>query len=97
MDSRNVTRFPMTQGEVIRLNRPQGWTIKAHTGRVWVTQTNKTEDIFLEAGSVFTAVDGGVLIAEAMNHALVSLTGPKAALVPDRSNAEAFGLAPNGV
>lgn len=97
MDSRNVTRFPMTQGEVIRLNRPQGWAIKAHTGRIWITQTNQSEDIFLDAGNVFVAQDGGVLIAEAMNNALVSLTGPKAAVVADRSIGEAFGLAPGGV
>lgn len=97
MDSRIVTRFPMTQGEVIRLGRPQGWSIKAHTGRVWITQSNNSEDIFLDAGGVFVAKEGGVLIAEAMNHALVSLTGPKAAVAASRSNAEAFGLAPGGV
>ncbi len=84
MDSQRVTRFPMSKGEIIRINQPAGWSIKAHTGRFWITQSNHHEDIFLDAGNVFVAKSDGILIAEAMNHALLSLTGPNPTRVPAR-------------
>lgn len=76
MNTQSRTRFPLSKNEVITLNRPLGWSIKAHTGRLWITQSNNFGDIFLEEGQVFVAKENGVLIAEAMNHALVSFESP---------------------
>ena len=60
------------------MERPQGFSISTHTGRLWITQTNHQEDILLEAGQVYVVQRRGTLVAEAMNHALISITGPAA-------------------
>lgn len=98
MDTQRVTRFPMRKGEIITIDRPDGWSIKAHAGRFWITQSNHQEDIFLESGNVFVAQGNGMLVAEAMNHSLISLTDPNTVQAqPARSALPQFAAVAQGV
>ncbi|PFH10267.1 Protein of unknown function (DUF2917) [Collimonas sp. PA-H2] len=73
MKTSQVTRFPMKKGEVITMTKPKDCVIQVDSGRLWITQTNQSDDIFIEAGSACTPKENGFLVAEAMSHTVMSM------------------------
>ncbi|MEO6918187.1 MAG: DUF2917 domain-containing protein [Collimonas sp.] len=74
MDSSRFIRIPLKKGEVFKLARPKGCVIRTVSGGLWITQANQTEDTFINQGGVFVAKEEGVLLAEAMESTLMSIT-----------------------
>ncbi len=100
MDSNRFARFPMTKGEVFKINRPKGCTIKAGNGRLWITQTDHPEDIFVEPGGEFVASECGVLIAEALSNTMLTImyaTNRQANPVSQARSANTLDLMAQGV
>jgi hypothetical protein len=63
----------MMKGEVITMAKPKDCVIHVASGRLWVTQTNQNDDIFIEAGSDWTPKQNGLLVAEAMSNTVMSM------------------------
>ena len=96
MTMQSRTRFPLGKSEAITLTNPQGWSIKSHAGRLWITQSNKSEDMFLSAGEAYVAIDAGVLVVEAISNALVSFESPNHAKSTQRATKFA-AMIPTGI
>jgi len=74
MDAERFSRFPVKKGEVISVAQPRGCTIKAESGELWITQKDLRDDIFLARGEVYHVSRDGLLVAQAMEPSLVSMT-----------------------
>ncbi|MFY8042768.1 MAG: DUF2917 domain-containing protein [Rhodoferax sp.] len=77
MDAGSFTKFPVKKGEVIRVAQPKGSTIKAESGELWITQKNIQDDIFLTRGETYHVFGDGLLVAQAMEPSLMSMTRVK--------------------
>lgn len=51
-------------GRAMRLSQPRGARLVVGAGRVWVTQSGRSEDRFVGAGDWLDVVDAGVLVLE---------------------------------
>jgi len=51
-------------GRAMRLSQPRGARLAVGAGRVWVTQSGRSEDRFVGAGDWLDIVDAGVLVLE---------------------------------
>lgn len=62
-------------GCVMRLSRPRGSRLTVAAGRVWITQSDRTDDCFLCAGDAIDVHEAGVLVLESdgVEPALVQL------------------------
>lgn len=74
MDAQRFSRFPVKKGEVISVAQPRGCTIKAESGELWITQKDLRDDIFLARGDVYHVSRDGLLVAQAMEPSLMSMT-----------------------
>jgi hypothetical protein len=74
MSTDRFIRIPMKKGEVFKLARPKGCVIRAVSGGLWITQSNKIEDTFVNQGEMFVANDEGVLLAEALESGVMSVS-----------------------
>ena len=72
MDVKRLTRFPMKKGEVIQLAHLKEYVIKADSGHLWLTQSNRMQDIFIAPGDINIAREKGNRVAEPLSHSLVS-------------------------
>jgi len=63
----------MMKGEVITMAKPKDCVIHVDSGRLWVTQTNQSDDIFIDAGRDWTTKANGLLVAEAMSNTVMSM------------------------
>lgn len=61
------------KGEVITMAKPKDCVIQVDSGRLWITQTNQNDDIFIEAGRACTPKENGFLVAEAMSNTVMSM------------------------
>jgi len=75
----------MKKGEVFKLARPKGCVIRAISGGLWITQSNHIEDIFIDKGNAFVAKEEGVLLAEALEASVMSVTYQSVVNVPSKS------------
>lgn len=57
--------FELSAGEAVSLNRLAGWTIAPVCGRIWLTEENGREDIWLTSGQKYSIRRGGKLVIEA--------------------------------
>ena len=62
----------MMKGEVITMAKPKDCVIQVDSGRLWITQTNQSDGIFIEAGRACTPKQNGLLVAEAMSNTVMS-------------------------
>lgn len=90
MSDNRFTRFPLKKGEVISIANPIGSVIKADSGQLWITQSHQHEDIFIEAGGSFTPQQDGLIVVQAMNFALMSLTRKMPAAAPTQSKRDSL-------
>ena len=51
-------------GRAMRLSRPRGSRLTVSAGRVWITQSGRTDDCFLCVGDAIDIVEAGVLVLE---------------------------------
>lgn len=63
----------MMKGEVITMAKPKDCVIHVDSGLLWVTQTNQSDDIFIDAGRDWTPKENGLLVAEAMSNTVMSM------------------------
>jgi len=73
MKNSQITRFPLKKGEVITMAKPKDCVIQVDSGRLWITQTNQSDDVFIEAGNACTPKENGFLVAEAMSNTVLSM------------------------
>jgi Protein of unknown function (DUF2917) len=93
MKTNQVTRFPLKKGEVITMTKPKDCVIQVDSGRLWITQTNQNDDVFIEAGNACTPKENGFLVAEAMSHTVMSMKYVK----PGSAHAENDNNAPSNI
>jgi hypothetical protein len=65
--------FLLARGEAVPLRDVQGRTVRAHSGRVWITEENGTGDVVLEPGESFRLAHPGLAVVEAFSDASVSV------------------------
>lgn len=68
------SRFLMSQGEVISLNCPAGYTLKTIIGQLQITREDQLDNLVLRAGEVSSVGIPCALTIKAMSHAFVSVT-----------------------
>lgn len=73
MKPSQISKFSMKKGDVISVAKPQDCVIQVDSGRLWVTQTNLNDDIFIDAGCACTTRQKGLLVAEAMSNTVMSM------------------------
>jgi len=66
-------KIVLARGEAVPLRNGQGRTVRAHAGRVWITEENGTRDVVLEPGDSFRLVRPGLAIVEAFSDASISV------------------------
>lgn len=97
MKASQSTKFHMLKGELITLAKPKDCVIQVDSGRLWITQTNQSDDIFIEAGRACTPKVNGFLVAEAMSNTVMSMAYVKPGSTPAENDDKALsGLSRQG-
>ena len=65
-------RIQLVRGETMPLRDGQGRTVRAHAGRIWLTEENGS-DVFLEPGESFRLAGSGLAVVEAFSDASISI------------------------
>ena len=73
MDFQRNARLPISQGEVITLNRPLGCTIKAIAGRLQIIKLRVLANVMWVDGHTFFVKNSNALVALVMSPACVSI------------------------
>jgi len=63
----------LTRGETVPLRNRVGRTVRAHSGRVWITEENGAYDVVLEPGGSFRLARSGLAVVEAFSDASISI------------------------
>jgi hypothetical protein len=66
-------RIQLVRGETVPVRDGLGRTVRAHSGRVWITEENGTRDVVLEPGDSFRLARPGLAIVEAFSDASISI------------------------
>jgi hypothetical protein len=66
-------RIQLVRGEAVPVRDAKGRTVRAHAGRVWITEENGTRDVVLEAGESFRLAGSGLAVVEAFSDASISI------------------------
>lgn len=66
-------RIRLVRGEAVPIHDAAGRTVRAHAGRVWITEENEPRDVVLEAGESFRLVRSGLAVVEAFSDASISI------------------------
>ena len=63
----------LARGEMVPVRDGQGRTVRAHAGRVWITEENGARDVVLEPGDSFRLAHSGLAVVEAFSDASISI------------------------
>ncbi|MFL6565014.1 MAG: DUF2917 domain-containing protein [Burkholderiales bacterium] len=63
----------LARGEAVPVRGGLGRTVRAHSGRVWLTEENGSEDVVLEPGESFRLARSGLAVVEALRDASISI------------------------
>jgi hypothetical protein len=63
----------LTRGETVPLRDGVGRTVRAHSGRVWITEENGARDVVLKPGESFRLAHSGLAVVEAFSDASISI------------------------
>jgi len=63
----------LDRGDTIPLRDVQGRTVRAHSGRIWITEENGSRDVVLEPGESFQLAYSGLAVVEAFTDASISI------------------------
>jgi Protein of unknown function (DUF2917) len=66
-------RIQLVRGEAVPVRDGKGRTVRAHAGRVWITEENGTRDVVLEPGESFQLAHSGLAVVEAFSDASISI------------------------
>ena len=70
-------RTALTRGAILRVMDGSGFTIRAASGRLWITQEVDRRDILLRAGEAFELDRPGGALVSALEAAEVVLSAPR--------------------
>jgi hypothetical protein len=63
----------LARGEAVPVRHGLGRTVRAHSGRVWITEENGARDVVLEPGESFRLGCSGLAVVEAFSDASISI------------------------
>lgn len=63
----------LARGKVVSIRDAAGWTVRAHEGRVWITEQSSVQDVLLEPGEAFRLARPGLALVEAVSDASISI------------------------
>ena len=63
----------LARGETVPVRDGLGRTVRAHSGRVWITEENGGRDVVLEPGESFRLAHCGLALVEAFSDASISI------------------------
>ena len=63
----------LTRGETVPLRDGAGRTVRAHSGRVWITEENGARDVVLQPGDSLRLAHSGLAVVEAFSDASISI------------------------
>jgi hypothetical protein len=63
----------LARGETIPVRDGLGRMVRAHSGRVWITEENGIRDVVLEPGESFRLAHSGLAVVEAFSDASISI------------------------
>jgi len=63
----------LARGETVPVRDGLGRTVRAHSGRVWITEENAARDVVLEPGESFRLAHCGLAVVEAFSDASISI------------------------
>jgi len=66
-------RIHLVRGEAVPVRDAKGRTVRAHAGRVWITEENGARDVVLEPGDSFRLAHPGLAVVEAFSDASISI------------------------
>lgn len=66
-------RIQLMRGEAVPVRDAKGRTVRAHAGRVWITEENGARDVVLEPGESFRLAHSGLAVVEAFSDASISI------------------------
>jgi len=66
-------RIQLVRGEAVPVRDAKGRTVRAHAGRVWITEENGARDVVLEPGDSFRLAHCGLAVVEAFSDASISI------------------------
>jgi len=66
-------RIQLVRGQAVPVRDAKGRTVRAHAGRVWITEENAIRDVVLEAGESFSLAHSGLAVIEAFSDASISI------------------------
>jgi hypothetical protein len=63
----------LARGEAVTVRDGLGQTVRAHSGRVWLTEESGSQDVVLEPGESFRLARSGLAVVEALRYASISI------------------------
>jgi len=63
----------LARGETVPVRDGPGRTVRAHSGRVWITEEHGARDVVLEPGESFRLAHSGLAVVEAFSDASISI------------------------
>ena len=63
----------LARGETVPVRDGLGRTVRAHSGRVWITEENGARDVVLEPGGSLRLAHAGLAVVEAFSDASISI------------------------
>jgi len=66
-------KIELVRGETVPVRDAKGRTVRAHAGRVWITEENGARDVVLEPGESFRLDHSGLAVVEAFSDASISI------------------------
>jgi hypothetical protein len=63
----------LARGETVPVRDGVGRTVRAHSGRVWITEENGIGDVVLGPGESFRLGHSGLAVVEAFSDASISI------------------------
>jgi hypothetical protein len=63
----------LSRGETVPVRDGLGRTVRAHSGRVWITEENGGRDVVLAPGESFQLAHSGLAVVEAFSDASISI------------------------
>jgi hypothetical protein len=66
-------RIQLSRGEALPVRGGARRTVRAHAGRVWITEEKAMHDVVLQAGESFRLARPGLAVLEAFQDAWISI------------------------
>ncbi len=71
--SGRTSALALAAGELLRLEAPEALEVRCESGRLWITETDRPDDVWLRAGESALLRGEGAVVLEAVEGARLSL------------------------